>query len=31
MKEVIATNDAPLAVGPYSQGIRAGRFAFTSG
>ncbi len=31
MKEVIATNDAPLAVGPYSQGIRAGRFVFTSG
>ena len=31
MKEIIATNDAPLAVGPYSQGIRAGGFAFTSG
>ncbi|MCK4411014.1 RidA family protein [Candidatus Bipolaricaulota bacterium] len=31
MKEVIATNDAPLAVGPYSQGITAGGFAFTSG
>jgi len=31
MKEVIATNDAPLAVGPYSQGIRTGGFAFTSG
>ncbi len=31
MKEVIATNDAPLAVGPYSQGITAGKFAFTSG
>ncbi len=31
MKKVIATNDAPLAVGPYSQGIRAGKFAFTSG
>ena len=31
MKKVIATNDAPLAVGPYSQGIRAGGFAFTSG
>lgn len=31
MKDVIASNDAPLAVGPYSQGIRAGGFAFTSG
>lgn len=31
MKNLIATNDAPLAVGPYSQGIRAGEFAFTSG
>lgn len=31
MKKLIATNDAPLAVGPYSQGIRAGGFAFTSG
>lgn len=31
MKEVIVTNDAPLAVGPYSQGITAGGFAFTSG
>lgn len=31
MKKVIATNDAALAVGPYSQGITAGEFVFTSG
>lgn len=31
MKKLIDTNDAPLAVGPYSQGITAGEFAFTSG
>jgi len=25
------TNDAPAAVGPYSQGVSAGRLVFTSG
>lgn len=31
MKEVIATKDAPGAIGPYSQAIRAGGFLFVSG
>ena len=31
MKKVISTNDAPSAIGPYSQGIRAGSFLFVSG
>jgi 2-iminobutanoate/2-iminopropanoate deaminase len=31
MKEAIHTKDAPPAVGPYSQGIAADRFIFTSG
>ncbi|NMC74778.1 MAG: RidA family protein [Geobacteraceae bacterium] len=31
MKEVIATDRAPQAIGPYSQGIRAGGFVFFSG
>ena len=31
MKEVLATDKAPGAIGPYSQGIRAGSFIFTSG
>lgn len=31
MKEVIATDRAPRAIGPYSQGIRAGGFVFFSG
>ncbi|MBI5286073.1 MAG: RidA family protein [Deltaproteobacteria bacterium] len=31
MKEVIKTNRAPLAIGPYSQGIKAGGFIFVSG
>ncbi|XTB06559.1 RidA family protein [Treponema denticola] len=31
MKEIIATNKAPSAIGPYSQGIRANGFVFTSG
>ena len=31
MKEVIHTDNAPKAVGPYSQAIRAGDFLFTSG
>jgi len=31
MREVISTPDAPKAIGPYSQGIRAGGLVFTSG
>ena len=31
MREVIATNDAPKAIGPYSQAIRAHGFVFVSG
>jgi len=31
MRDVIATNHAPQAIGPYSQAIRAGGFIFTSG
>lgn len=31
MKIVIATPNAPQAVGPYSQGIQAGGFIFTAG
>jgi len=30
-KNVIATNEAPAAVGPYSQGIRVGDLVFTAG
>lgn len=30
-KDVISTNTAPAAVGPYSQGIRAGELLFLSG
>jgi 2-iminobutanoate/2-iminopropanoate deaminase len=30
-KEVISTNNAPAAVGPYSQAIRIGNFVFTAG
>ncbi|MCK4764289.1 MAG: RidA family protein [Candidatus Aminicenantes bacterium] len=30
-KQAIATNKAPGAVGPYSQGIRTGNFIFLSG
>ncbi|WP_263355982.1 RidA family protein [Acidicapsa ligni] len=30
-RNVIATNSAPKAIGPYSQGIRAGNLLFTSG
>jgi len=29
--ESIRTEEAPPAIGPYSQGVRAGRFVFTSG
>jgi len=31
MREVIKTSAAPAALGPYSQGIRAGDFVFASG
>ena len=31
MKEVIATSNAPKALGPYSQAIRAGELVFCSG
>ena len=30
-REVIATKDAPQAIGPYSQAIKAGGFVFVSG
>jgi 2-iminobutanoate/2-iminopropanoate deaminase len=31
MKKPIFTTEAPAAIGPYSQGIRTGRFLFCSG
>jgi 2-iminobutanoate/2-iminopropanoate deaminase len=31
MRDVIATNDAPKAIGPYSQAIKANGFVFISG
>jgi 2-iminobutanoate/2-iminopropanoate deaminase len=31
MKKPVFTSDAPAAIGPYSQGIRSGRFLFCSG
>jgi len=31
MHEPIATKDAPAAIGPYSQGVRAGNLVFLSG
>jgi 2-iminobutanoate/2-iminopropanoate deaminase len=31
MREVIATERAPAAIGPYSQAVRAGGFLFCSG
>jgi len=31
MKKIIATKDAPQAIGPYSQAIRLGDFLFVSG
>ena len=31
MRDVISTEGAPKAIGPYSQAIRAGAFIFTSG
>jgi reactive intermediate/imine deaminase len=30
-KEAVATKDAPAAIGPYSQGVRAGNLVFLSG
>ena len=30
-KEIITTDKAPQAIGPYSQGVRAGGFVFFSG
>lgn len=31
MKEIISTGNAPAAIGPYSQAVKAGGFLFTSG
>jgi len=31
MREIISTKDAPQAIGPYSQAIKATGFVFTSG
>lgn len=31
MKEIIATSNAPAAIGPYSQAVRAGNLMFLSG
>jgi len=31
MKKPIFTSEAPAAIGPYSQGVRSGRFLFCSG
>jgi 2-iminobutanoate/2-iminopropanoate deaminase len=31
MKKIISTNEAPKAIGPYSQAVRSGRFLFCSG
>ena len=31
MKEIIKTDSAPAAIGPYSQGVAVGGFLFTSG
>jgi 2-iminobutanoate/2-iminopropanoate deaminase len=31
MREIIATQVAPPAIGPYSQAVRAGDYVFTSG
>src|SRR4051812_21930847 len=30
-KEIVATKNAPQAIGPYSQGIKANGFVFTAG
>jgi len=31
MKQIISTNEAPTAIGPYSQAVRSGSFLFCSG
>jgi 2-iminobutanoate/2-iminopropanoate deaminase len=31
MREIISTKDAPQAIGPYSQAVKANGFIFTSG
>lgn len=31
MKSIIATTNAPAAIGPYSQAVKIGNFLFTSG
>ena len=31
MKEIISTNKAPAAIGPYSQAVKVGNLLFTSG
>ena len=31
MKEIVATEQAPRAIGPYSQAVRSGNFLFASG
>ena len=31
MREIISTENAPRAIGPYSQAVRAGGFVFASG
>ncbi|HEY5991273.1 MAG TPA: RidA family protein [Candidatus Udaeobacter sp.] len=31
MKKIISTNEAPAAIGAYSQAVRSGRFVFCSG
>ena len=31
MKEIVATERAPRAIGPYSQAVRSGQFLFASG
>jgi len=31
MRDVVSTKDAPQAIGPYSQAIKAGDFVFSSG
>jgi 2-iminobutanoate/2-iminopropanoate deaminase len=30
-REIVSTDKAPAAVGPYSQGVKAGHFVFTAG
>src|SRR5467141_777683 len=31
MKKIISTNEAPAAIGPYSQAVRSGNFLFCGG